>query len=151
MAIQTTLNIHKDIMEKITQASKNTGMSGREIIIKLLMKVMSNDCKKATITGSVKYQESDKKEMWRPFHIQYKGNEYEYFLDLRRLLKMSLSYIVAYAVKKYMNIILYGEDTDNYIFQNYILAQEFANGVIFWKLFWGFPKNVEEFIEFTPS
>ena len=65
-----------------------------------------------------------------------------------KLLKMSLSYIVAFAVKKYLKSLLDGESTDNYMFANYILAKEEAEGIIYWKLFWGVPKKLSKYLTF---
>ncbi|MFC1670500.1 hypothetical protein ACFL20_08910 [Spirochaetota bacterium] len=147
-AIQTTLNINKATLKDITKVSNFSGKSRTEVIVMLLKKIMKNESGKACIHRTIKYQKYDDKGNWHTFHITFKGDEYEYFLDLRKLLKMSLSNIVAFAVRKYIKSIMSEESTDNYMFSNYILAKEDANGIIYWKLFWGIPQKVEEYLTF---
>ena len=146
--IETTININKDILENITKVSRIIGKSRTDTIVMLLKKVMKTDGGKACIHRRIKYQESRDRREWHTLHISFSGDEYEYFLDLRKLLKMSLSYIVAYAAKKYLNNLIKDKDTDNYYFENYILAKEEADGIIYWKFFWGAPGKIEKYIIF---
>ncbi len=146
--VQTTLNINRGVLSKITEAAKFLGLSRTEIIVMLLKKIMNNDSSKACIHRSIKYQKCNNGENWHTFHISFNSDEYEYFLDLRKLLKMSLSYIVAFAVKKYLKTLISGKATDNNLFNNYILAKEDADGIIYWKLFWGVPKKLTEHLTF---
>ena len=74
------------------------------------------------------------------------ADEYEYFLDLRKLLKKSISAIVAYAVKKYFKGIIKSNITDNYPFKNYVIIKETINNVITWRLFWGYPEKMEKIL-----
>ncbi|MFC1670493.1 hypothetical protein ACFL20_08875 [Spirochaetota bacterium] len=147
-AFQTTLNIDSAILKDITDASKLSGTSRTEIIVMLLKKTMKNDSTKAYMQRTIKYQDCNDKGNWHTFHITFKGDEYEYFIDLRKLLKMSLSHIVAFAAKKYLKSLISEDSTDNYTFTNYIIAKEDANGIIYWKLFWGIPQKVEEYLTF---
>jgi hypothetical protein len=61
----------------------------------------------ATIAGPerieklVQYQDRFTYEEWHIFHIQIREDMHEYWLDLRKLLKMSVSLIPAYAVKNF--------------------------------------------------
>ncbi len=146
--IDTSLNINKDILIKINKVSNSSGISRTKIIVMLLKKMMKNESSKACIHKTIKYQKCNEKTNWHTFHITFKGDEYEYFLDLRKLLKMSLSHIVAYAVNKYLKSLLLDKSTDNYSFTNYILAKEDADGIIYWKLFWGIPKKISKYLTF---
>ena len=149
--IKTTLNLDKNVLNKITEASIYLGISRTKIIVMLLKKVMKKDSYKASIQRGIRYQECNYKENWHIFHITLNNNEYEYFLDLRKLLKMSLSYIVAYAVKKYLKSLFSDKSRDNYMFSNYVLAKENADGIIYWKLFWGMPGKIEKYLSFIDS
>ena len=151
MAIKTTINIHNEILDKITKVSYSLGKSRTEIIIMLLMQVMKNDTNKATICKSIKYQKCDGNKKWHKFHIILKDNEYEYLLDLRRLLKMSVSLLLAFSVKKYLKKLSKCDFTDNYLFKNYILAREIDDGVISWKLFWNIPNNLSNLLPPFPA
>ncbi|MFC1669698.1 hypothetical protein ACFL20_04845 [Spirochaetota bacterium] len=149
--IETTININKHLLGKINSASRLMGKSKTEIIVILLKKVMVEGSSNVKICRSVKYQDCDEKKNWHTFHIVLKSDEYEYFLDLRKILKMSVSFIVAYAVRKYLKSFLKSGFTDNNSFQNYILAREDADGIIYWLMFWGVPKNLEKHLTFRGS
>ena len=152
MNIATTLNINKDILEEIANVSDITDKSRTEIIILLLKKVMCDNKIKARINCSVKYQPCDEKDKWHRFHVSFKVGDYECFLDLRKVFKMSVSCLVAFAVKKYLKKllkeILEGVHTDNNRYKNYILAKSSCNGIIFWQFFWGIPSNLPEHLKY---
>ena len=155
MNISTTININKDILEEITFSSDITGKSRTEMIILLLKKVMSDNKIKARINCSVKYQTCDEKDKWHRFHVSFKVADYECFLDLKKVFKMSVSCLVAFATKKYLKQllkeILEGSHTDNYPYQNYVLAKSICNGVIFWQFFWGIPQDLKEHLKYIVS
>ena len=152
MNIATTLNINKDILEQITEVSDITGKSRTQIIIMLLKNVMDDHKMKARINCSIKYQPCDEKYKWHKFHVSLKVTDYECFLDLRKVFKMSVSCLVAFAAKKYLKHllkeILEGNYTDKYPYQNYVLAKSSWNGTIFWQFFWGIPSNLREHLKY---
>ncbi|MFC1669344.1 hypothetical protein ACFL20_03070 [Spirochaetota bacterium] len=150
MKINTTINIHKNTLKKITETANFTDNCKTEIIIFLLKKIMDDDKIQTQKNQSVKYQNCDEINCWHKFHISFNVNEYEYFLDLRKICKMSVSYLLAYAVDKYLDLILNGGITDNYLYKNYILSKNSSNGVIFWQYFWGIPSNLEELLKYSP-
>ena len=149
MKIQTTMNIHKNNLSLLTTASYTLEKSRSEIIIMLLKKMMNDNNLQKQNNRSVKYQASEKKVLWHKFHISLKSNDYEFFLDLRKIFKMSVSKILAYAVNKYLDSIINTTDSDNYTPINYIISKNMVDGVIFWQLFWGIPKNLEELLKYS--
>jgi hypothetical protein len=149
--MKTTLNIHADVMEKIAFAAELKGITLNEMIVMLIKKAMGGMQNRARIGRLVQYQKRDSPDKWRPFHVRWKVDEYEFFLDMRKLVKMSVSFILADAVKKFMDKILKKNKCDNNHFHNYILAKEEIDGIIMWKLIWGFPPNLEKFINFHPN
>jgi hypothetical protein len=149
--MKTTLNIHVDVMEKITFAAELQGISLNEMIVMLIKKAMDGMQNQARIGRLVQYQQRDKPDKWKTLHVRWKVDEYEYFQDMRKLLKMTVSLILAYAVKNFMDTIMKKNNSDNNHFHNYILAKEEIDGVIMWKLIWGFPPNLEKFINFYPT
>ncbi|MFC1670902.1 hypothetical protein ACFL20_10965 [Spirochaetota bacterium] len=146
MIIETTLNINIEKMKMLKKASCFTGESMSKIIIILLKKIMTDNRIKANINRSIKYQKKDNINNWHRFHIYLRENDYEYFLDLRKIYKMSVSHLLSYAIKRFLNEILKGGNTDNYRFTNYILAKQDISGVIIWQLFWGIPENLEKIL-----
>ena len=93
----------------------------------------------------VRYQRRCEPDKWHVFHLQVRMDDYEYFLDLRKLLKMSVSLLLAYAVEKYLDKqkVL---NTDNYWYKNYVIIKETINNTICWKFIWGFPRDLFRFL-----
>lgn len=143
--METTLNVHNDILEKINQAAQLRGISRSEMIIMLIKNVMKDVRNSVRFGMRVRYQKRSNPHSWETVHVRVGVDDYEYLQDLRRLLKMSISLVLAKAVKKFLKEIMKKNDNDNY-FKNYILIKEIFNGVICWKLVWGFPPGVEQIL-----
>jgi hypothetical protein len=140
--METTLNIHGDILEKISLAARSRGISRSEMIILLIKKAMNDISDPARIGRMVQYQKRSRPEDWHTFHVQLRMDDYEYFLDLRKLLKMSVSLILAYVVKKFLNNWMRTNTTDNYQYKNYVVIREFIDNIICWKFIWGYPPSL---------
>ena len=95
---------------------------------------------------SIKYQKSDAKVNWHKFHILLDADEYEFFLDLRKFFKRSVSAIVSYAVKKYYKEMIKFKNTDNYLFKNYVIIKKIIDSVVTWKICWGYTEKMMEAI-----
>jgi len=140
--ITTTLNIHLDVLSKITQTAERLGKSRREIIVLLLMKMMKDHRLFGRGFSTVKYQLDDDKENWHCFHIRFREDENEFFVDLRKLCKFSVSCLLAKAVERYLGELLKNTEkkVDNYRnFNSYVLHREVVEGIISWRMYWGFP------------
>ncbi|MBP7736933.1 MAG: hypothetical protein KA369_13230 [Spirochaetes bacterium] len=143
--METTLNIHIDILRKITLAAGSLGISRSELITLLIKKMMDDVTDPGRLGSMVRYQERNSPDSWRIFHLQVRFDDYEYFLDLRKLLKMSVSLILAYAVINYLNTFNKNK-TDNYPFKNYVIMKEVIDNVICWKFIWGYPIKIRQFL-----
>ena len=149
MFIETTLNIEKKIMNDINNSSSNAGISRSKIIKLLFARTIKDNHKLVKSNHGIVYQDSDDNNEWHKFHIVYRIDEYEYYLDMRKLFKMSLSRILAYAVKNYLREVMEKltaknrkKFTDNYPLKNYITIKDMTTGVVCWKLFWGIPIKI---------
>ncbi len=147
--METTLNIRADLLDQITHAAKTNNISNSEMISILIQKVLEENINQGPLGKRVRYQRRRNPHEWRIFHVKIREDMYEYWLDLRKLLKLSVSFILAYAVKKYLSKLIEGKDTDNYHPNNYIIAKESYDNVIVWKLIWGFPPDLEKIINFS--
>ena len=147
--METTLNIHRDTLNEIDGASELHGISWSAVIALLLQKVMREKINTVSTGRPVRYQKRCRKEEWRKIHVKVRGDEYEYFHDLRKILKMSVSLILAYAVKKYIRNLIEEDITDNYRnqYRNYVIIEEFIDNIPCWKLIWGFPPHIEQHIK----
>ncbi|HNW28997.1 MAG TPA: hypothetical protein PKN50_11010 [Spirochaetota bacterium] len=144
--METTLNIQQDILGQITRAAATLGISRSEVIITLIKKVMDNTTNPDCLWKLVKYQQKGKDGEWHRFHLTVRPDDYEYFQDLRKLLKMSLSLILFHAVNKYLNKLMKKKFTDNYRYKNYIIMGKRINSVPCWIFIWGYPPNIGKII-----
>jgi len=70
--IDTTVNIHIDVLMELLTAVDVLGKSKSEIIVMLIKKIMKHDRNMARICRRVKYQERCEKSSWR--RIQFVSN-----------------------------------------------------------------------------
>ncbi|HOT44058.1 MAG TPA: hypothetical protein PLM53_08420 [Spirochaetota bacterium] len=144
--METTINVHLDILNQITGAAKALGISRSELIVILLKKAMDDAARPDCLCKLVKYQQRRKPHEWHRFHLAVRPDDYEYFLDLKKLLKMSVSLILSYAVRKYLNKLFKKDYTDNYRYKNYIIMERRIDSVPCWIFIWGYPPNIEKII-----
>jgi hypothetical protein len=147
MLIESTVHMHKSTLEMLERGAETTGRA-RTFIIKVLMqRMMSNNQHMIKSHSRIQYQERDLKENWYRLHLVLNEYEYEYCLDMRKFYKMSVSLILAYAVRRFLdeivNALLYGNIcTDNYFYSNYIFINETVSGIVCWKIYWGIPPKL---------
>jgi hypothetical protein len=131
--METTLNIRTDIIDKVNMAALSRGISRSEMIVILIKKVMNDISDPVRMGRLVRYQERGRPDEWHTFHLYVREDDYEYFLDLRKLLKMSVSLILAYAVEKFLDKLMKSSVTDNNRYRNYIIIKEVIDDIICWK------------------
>ena len=140
--LSTTINIKKEIFIKITKTAIFLKKSRCEIITLLLMRVMRDHQKIMNEFVTVKYQPDADKKKWHCFHIRFKHDEYEFFIDLRKVCKCSVSLLVAIAVDRYIDELIknFQKGVDNNtLFSNYIFRRIIVEGIYCWHFYWGYP------------
>jgi hypothetical protein len=143
--METTLNMRIDILEAIFRAARDCDMTRSEMIVYLIKKVMADVPDALPLGAMVRYQERRRPEDWQVVHVRVSVYEYEYMVDLRKLLKMSVSLICAYAVEKYLKKLPRRCITDNYpFFMNYMVVKEIIKNIISWRIIWGFTPDIDE-------
>ncbi len=141
--LATTFNVHCDILAKITGAAVRLNKTRRDIIVFLLMRIMEDHDGLIRGFTTVKYQHDDERISWHCFHIRLKHDEYEYFVDLRKVCKCSISLLIAIAVDRYIDELAkcIKKVVDNYpLFSNYVSHLEVIDGIFCLHFFWGFPE-----------
>lgn len=143
MYIETTININIDILDRLLYAATITGESKRNIISSL-MRRLSEDYEKIAVPWKrITYQKRDRKKKWKRLHVMLMPDEYEFFLDLRKACKSSVSRLVAYAIERYLDEIVaeFIKGTDNYRYSNYAISYFINNGVVCLIHYWGLPEK----------
>ena len=144
--METTLNVDCAVMKIITASARGRGMSRSGLIIMLIKRIMNDLPDPGRLGRMVRYQKKRRPEEWHLFHLQLRADDYEFFLDLRKLLKMSISLILAIAVKKYLREIL-NNSTDNYQYKNYVIIQKLIGRTMSWHLIWGYPPKIQSLLQ----
>jgi hypothetical protein len=143
--METTFNMRTDILDAISRAARKCHMTRSQVIICLIKKVMADVPEAFPMGAMVRYQERRRPEDWRVVHVWVSVYEYEYMMDLRKLLKMSVSLICAYAIEKYLMKPSKRYITDNYpYFMNYMVVKEMIKNIISWRIIWGITPDLNE-------
>ncbi len=143
MKIETTVNLKFDVYVKLENLSRSTGMSGSCIIMLLLSEMMKSDRYIKKKISRVKYQDRAPADEWRPTHVYLNEDMYEKLHDMRKNFKMSGSYIVAVAIKKYLHTITIEkmkQFTDNYCSQ-YIIIRKRQGPIFSYIVYWEYPDH----------
>jgi hypothetical protein len=147
MCIKTTINISKDIITKLNNASRILKIS-RINIVRILLKKYSEHNLEVVMFSPVKYQKRDDSSNWHTFHLNLQEDEYEYCGDFRKIYKKSLSLIITDAVNKYLDLIINKinrsniRNTDSYRLKNYIFFKRKKDGITCGTYFWGLPDKI---------
>ena len=151
MIIETTLYVRKGTLARLSQASEKIGRSRTSLLVLLLKRTMKDSYRLVQSNRPVRYQKKSQSQDWHRLHIRLKEYEYEYCLDMRKFFKMSVSLIIAYAVSKYLDELIYMLSdtkiiTDNYHYKSYLLIREVVDSAICWKIYWGIPYKLDKVI-----
>ncbi len=140
--METTLYIRMDILKKIQCAAQLKNISCSKMIAILLRQVMGSIQNPWPVGILVRYQQRRKPEEWYTLHVQLIEDDYEFVQDMRRLLKLSVSLMLAIAAKKYLTKLIKGKVIDNYPFlKNYFVGKEAIDNIMYWRFTWCYPAN----------
>lgn len=149
MAIKTTINILKTLDCRMNTVCEKTGVTKNYLIMQLLKKIIKAHRKKKDdeliiIAKGVKYQpRQPDKTNWKKLHVLFLNGDYEYALDLKKLNKMSVSYLLAEAIRKYLTkierCILKDSQNMYYCPYEYMIEYDVVEEISCWKMYWGMP------------
>jgi hypothetical protein len=147
MIIATTLYMKKTIRQKLDDAVVRSGKTRSELIVAVMRRAMRDFGKLITHCRSIRYQEKAPEREWARQHITVFTRDYEYFLDMRKLFKSSVSLLVAYAIENYLDDVCNGtSDMDNYQFLQYAIVPKRVDTAICWKIYWGLPRKKQKIL-----
>jgi hypothetical protein len=150
MIIDTTINCDMDVVRMLEAAAEESGRSRSEIIALILRRVMMEFSVLARDNRRVQYQERSTARTRKKVHVAVCNRDYEFFIDMRKLFKWSVSALVAYGARKHMDTLLkklaeglYDEYADNYPFNSYFIFNETIQGAVCWRIYWGKPQKTD--------
>ncbi len=150
MKIDTTINIRKEILDRIDQIAETSLVSRSRIVSLLLKRILREKAVASNRFSRVKYQKRDRNAAWKRPHVVLEYDLYEKSLDLRKLSKMSVSFILTVAYHRYLDKVMDdlrkgGESSSE--LRNYICIGRRFGKVFSFTVFWDFPPE-EELVKF---
>jgi hypothetical protein len=143
MLIETTIHIKTESLRRLATAATMAGVS-RCIMISALLRRYANDNTRNSVQWSrVRYQERNSGESWQRLHLTLNPDEYEFFLDLRKVFKKSVSACAAEAIDLYLDDLQLEmkKNVDNYRYKNYSFTRIIIDDIVCWILSWGVPRR----------
>jgi hypothetical protein len=118
MKIRTTANIDRNIWGRICEAAELCGISTHQLVHVLFKIMIREKPLKFRFNRSVEYQPRRNLNQWKCFHMELSEAVYESCMDMRKLMKLSVSFLLNYAVEVYLDRavaeIMDGSASDNY-------------------------------------
>lgn len=144
MVTETTMCVRGETREKLEAASLAAGMSRSQLVSSLLNYASKRMCLERSFRGGIRYQERIGGVARGRMHLRLRCDEYEFFLDMRKVWKMSVSFLVAYAVEHFLDELIQKliRNPDNYRYRNYAMTKVYANDVTCWIFYWGIPQKL---------
>jgi hypothetical protein len=143
MLIDTTINIQTRAYRRLCKASNLR--RPRRLVISWLIRKLGDERNRPPVSLSrIRYQERDEEKNWEKAHLYLSPAEYELFQDLKKVYKMSGSFLIAYAIEKYLNEMLRvnHQNPDNYRITCYGLSLRIVKGILCWTQYWGMPPHL---------
>jgi hypothetical protein len=142
MNIATTLNVRRETLERFDDACRESGIKRRDLVSSLVNFAAGKMKGRYAAWHGVRYQACG--GGWKRMHVALRGDEYEFFIDQRKVLKLSVSYIFGYAVEHYLDELLELMKCrcDNYQYRNYAIMNISIDNVSCWLLCWGIPPEI---------
>ncbi|HPA71160.1 MAG: PH domain-containing protein [Spirochaetes bacterium] len=144
MMTNTTINLGAECLDKLVRVSLNTGISRSALVSSLLKQAGTRITKRFENGAAVRYQERRSKDKWKRVHLSLRRDEYEYCIDLRKVKKLSVSFIIAIAIEQFLDdlIIKMKDNPDNYRYRNYVIICNTEKNVTNINIYWGIPPEM---------
>ena len=144
MIIKTTINIRSDLLARITSAATEARVPVSMMVSALLQRFADRAARLEAQWTRVRYQPRNQGIEWHTRHVQLGMAEYEYFIDLRKVMKLSVSRLVAEAIMLFLDdfIGLCGDDIDTYRLVNYAKTHFVLENAICWIYYWNIPPTL---------
>lgn len=147
--IVTTANLDVHSYQRLISAHKESGIELYRIIHVLFKLIVNERGIKAKFFSRIKYQDRLPEGSWRQIHLYLNEGSYEACLDMRKVLKMSVSKILDYAVRIYLDRAIdelkRESSLDNYL-ENYIIFYTHSSKISNISIHFSLPAD-----EFIPS
>jgi predicted DNA-binding protein len=105
--IKTTINFLKERIDQVYEASKSSGIPYKQII-RLCIEQYIAQMKKDTFEEHALHYQQDG-SAWKKVHFSMKPEEYDIYLDCKKVSRCSFSLLVAIAIDTYLQSVINNE------------------------------------------
>ncbi len=157
MDFETTTCISFEHLDILYDYSSRLEVPLRTLIVYMVMYAAKKEKRTYAAFQRIAYRKRDANNPWRRVHLVLYHSEYEFFLDVKKLWKMSLANVIAFCVENVLEeFFLYFQkrlkemNTDNYpknlpsYYENRSYTFDFhkEKGIHCLKFYWGPPPEV---------
>ncbi len=157
MDFETTTCISHTHLGILSLYAKRLALPLRSLIVYLLMYAAKKEKREYVAFKRIAYRKRDKNNPWKRVHLVLYQSEYEFFLDVKKLWKMSIANAIAFCVDNVLEeFFLYFEkrlkeiNSDNYpdnllsYYENRSYTFDFyrEKGIHCLKFYWGPPPKI---------
>ena len=142
MSIETTTCISFEHLELLQSHAQRYDMSLRTFISGMIS--FAAQCEKVSVQSFKQLSYRKKGTAWKRFHLVLFDDEYEFFMDVKKVWKMSLAKVIAYCMDNVLFEFLaildgMGDDdyTDNYRHSGYTFCFYKEEDIVCCKFYWG--------------
>jgi len=139
--IKSSVYINTAKLQMLEEFSADNGLDFDDVVALLLRKILSAGNLNARKFVAVKYQDTDPDKNWKTATVYYSVVDYEYFTDMRKFFKESVSLLLSKAIDLFLDTILseVKEILLNYANSDWDIRRNDVETGAIWTIFW---KNI---------
>ncbi len=152
MMIKTTYMMTHEVLMLLKEARIRTGWSLVDLVIAVMRYAMRHHAKYEREHGRIQYQKRyDDDGMPIPklrVKVKILEREYDYFNDMRRFYRRSISHVIAIAVLEYLPTLVeliengeYDDEVNNYPYKSCALYDKCIEEATVFHVWWGLPSD----------
>jgi hypothetical protein len=146
--LRTTINFETTRLEYLKNRCNEKGLDVQDVIKIAVKHYIDSFGKKEPVWNTITYQEDA--PHFTKKHFSMKPYEYDTYMDIKKLHRLSFSYIVAIALDHFLELILEGKCPHSYPLNSYtkfLIDKEDCTFLVF---SWGFPFKTDS-LELIPQ
>jgi len=141
--IKSSVNINIDKLSLLENFSEVNELTVSEVVALLLRKILEDGKYSAKKFRAVKYQEIDPDKNWNTLTVYFEDVDYEFFTDMRKFFKESVSLLLSKAIDLFLDMIL----TEvkgillNYVNSDWDIRRDDVETGAIWSVYWIKPER----------
>jgi len=139
--IKSSVNINIEKLSLLESFSETNELSVSEVVALLLRKILEDGKYSAKKFRAVKYQDIDPDKNWDTLTVYFEDVDYEFFTDMRKFFKESVSLLLSKAIDLFLDTILseVEEILLNYANSDWDIRRDEVKTGVIWIIFWKNP------------